>query len=85
MNNEELQSRREFFKKAAKVALPVVAAVALASAPAIVNAAEVNMGCESCLGNCSGGCKNTCSGSCSCGCTGCRNSCVGSCSCTSRK
>ena len=36
--NEELQSRREFFKKAAKGALPILAAVALAGTPAIVNA-----------------------------------------------
>lgn len=30
-NNEELQSRREFFKKAAKSALPILGAVVLAS------------------------------------------------------
>lgn len=30
--NEELQSRREFFKKAAKGALPILGAVVLASA-----------------------------------------------------
>lgn len=84
MNNEELQSRREFFKKAAKATLPVIAAVALASAPSIVNAAETNMSCDSCVGSCSG-CSSTCTGSCSCGCTGCRSTCSGSCSCTSRK
>ena len=32
-SNEELQSRREFFKKAAKAALPVVGAVVLSSLP----------------------------------------------------
>ena len=38
--NEELQSRREFFKKAAKGALPILGAVVLASAPGLANAAE---------------------------------------------
>lgn len=40
--NEELQSRREFFKKAAKGVLPILGAVVLAGAPAIVKAAEEN-------------------------------------------
>lgn len=72
--NEELQSRREFFKKAAKGALPILAAVALAGAPAIVNAATKDpMGCSrygcgictnSCTGECKGGCRYTCSGGC---------------------
>lgn len=46
--NEELQSRREFFKKAAKSALPILGAVVLASAPGIANAAEsaAEMGCS---------------------------------------
>ena len=43
---EELQSRREFFKQAAKKALPVIGAIALASTPIIANAAEKEpMGC----------------------------------------
>lgn len=73
--NEELQSRREFFKKAAKGALPILAAVALAGAPALVNAATPKdpMGCSkygcgvctsSCSGACKGGCYTTCSGGC---------------------
>lgn len=37
--NEELQSRREFFKKAAKGALPILGAIVLANAPAVINAA----------------------------------------------
>lgn len=74
VKNEELQSRREFFKKAAKATLPMIAAVALASAPAIVNAATTDpMGCSkygcgvctnSCTGCCKGGCDTTCSGGC---------------------
>lgn len=67
MNNEELQSRREFFKKAAKATLPMIAAVALASAPAIVNAAETASGCRGCASYCTGGCSGNCV------------SCVGSC------
>lgn len=73
--NEELQSRREFFKKAAKGALPILAAVAMASAPNIIKAAEntpmgCNYGCSGvcysspCQGTCSGGCRTTCTGTC---------------------
>jgi len=77
---EELQSRREFFKKAAKGALPIVAALALAGTPNLLKAAESTpMGCNSgCTSTCSGSCKGTCSAcaagcsnSCSNGCTGC--------------
>lgn len=65
--NEELQSRREFFKKAAKGALPVIAAIALANVPAITNASEMASGCRGCATYCSGGCTGSCT------------SCVGSC------
>lgn len=77
MNNEELQSRREFFKKAAKATLPMIAAVALASAPAIVNAAEATpMGCSSgCYTTCSATCKGTCVGGCNSKCSGCGTAC----------
>ncbi len=72
--NEELQSRREFFKKAAKRTLPILGAVVLASAPAIMNAAES----EYCT--CSGDCKGSCSGSCVSNCRlACGNSCIGTC------
>ncbi len=75
VKNEELQSRREFFKKAAKGALPILGAVILAGAPQVLNAAEPKdpMGCTkygcgtctgSCRGNCKGGCQTTCSGGC---------------------
>ena len=79
--NEELQSRREFFKKAAKGALPILGAIVLANAPAIANAAEeAPMGCKygctavcstsACQGTCSGGCRFTCTHG--CGNYGCR-------------
>lgn len=70
--NEELQSRREFFKKAAKAALPVVGAAILASVPFVKS--EAATGCFE------GGCIIYCKGSCSDGCQGgCSDSCYGSC------
>lgn len=71
--NEELQSRREFFKKAAKAALPIVGAVVLSQMPISMQATE-KTGCDytcktscngDCYGHCHYGCKNTCSGTCS--------------------
>lgn len=68
--NEEIQSRREFFKNAAKGALPILGAVLLANAPVIARAAdsEAPMGCT---GSCYSGCKN--------GCTSCKYTCKGGC------
>ena len=44
---EEIQSRREFFKNAAKGVLPILGAMLLAGSPAIVKAASiVPMGCS---------------------------------------
>lgn len=87
--NEELQSRREFFKKAAKGVLPILGAVVLAGAPAIVKAAEESpMGCNgyckagcgsSCTGSCTGGCVNTCARSCTACSDGCARGCHASC------
>lgn len=89
--NEELQSRREFFKKAAKGALPIIAAAVMASAPAVVKAANTPMDCYSgCVYGCEGGCNDSCYGSCKGGCNAsciqgncayfCTGSCKGSCS-----
>jgi CXXX repeat radical SAM target protein len=77
---EEIQSRREFFKKAAKAALPVVGAAILSSVP-FMNAEAVT-GCEfGCTTSCSGGCYGECKGTCQQGCYfGCRNTCDGTCS-----
>lgn len=69
--NEELQSRREFFKQAAKAALPVVGAAIMASVPFVKS--EAATGCTY------GGCTYGCEGSCSGGCQGCSDSCYGSC------
>ena len=78
--NENLQSRREFFKKAAKAALPVLGAIALSSVP-LQNAHGASaMGCQGCTSICTGacgGCTN-CTGCTSCsGCTGCSLNCYG--------
>ena len=73
--NEELQTRREFFKKAAKGALPILGAIVLANSPVIAKATEstpsgCHYGCtavcstSACQGTCSGGCRFTCSGGC---------------------
>lgn len=78
---KEIQSRREFFKKAAKGALPILGAVILASSPIISKATESEpMGCHSCSGTCKGGCYGTCYGTCKGGCIGsCKGTCDGTC------
>ena len=70
-NKEELQSRREFFKSAAKAALPVIGAVVLANAPAFNAVAAESSVCP-----CSGTCKGSCHYSCD---TGCQSTCIGGC------
>ncbi len=77
-NNEELQSRRDFFKNAAKAALPIIGAVMLSANPAIAKTIEAT-GCQSyCTGSCSRachqGCNRTCMGTCK---TTCQQSCKG--------
>lgn len=74
-NNEELQSRREFFKKAAKSALPILGTFLLTQMPAIVEARSPITGCDGCMGQCMRGCKNGCSGGCG---SSCNMSCQGS-------
>ena len=74
--NEEHQSRREFFKKAAKAALPVLGAVVLASMPGDLFAFNrtgcngCSSACSSCTGSCAGGCTGSCTGSCTVNCVG---------------
>lgn len=84
-SSEELQSRREFFKKAAKAALPVVGAVVLSSLP-ILKSEAASTGCSYgncegyCSGSCYGGCGNSCGGNCIGSCSGdCMGSCRGTC------
>lgn len=84
VQNEELQSRRDFFKNAAKAALPILAGAVIASNPILAASAEIPMGCNySCSGGCSGSCSSSCgfgcSGSCKGGCGGCKGACTSSC------
>lgn len=79
---EEIQSRREFFKKAAKGTLPILGAVMLSALP--LNRADAQWGCSSCSGGCEG-CNDSCYGSCKgdCGrdCSNiCSSNCYSSCS-----
>lgn len=70
--NEELQSRREFFKKAAKGVLPIIALLAVANNPIVAKTTKT-MGCtiDACTATCMGACKGTC--------RGCAHSCSGTC------
>lgn len=86
---EELQSRREFFKKAAKGVLPFLGAILLANAPSIIKAkdADPQFCMFGCAGFCAGGCYSTCLGYCMGTCSGCVGfckeqciGCIGSCS-----
>ena len=85
--NKNLQGRREFFKEAAKKALPIIGAVALMSNPMFANAmksetTDCSSGCyASCTGTCSGGCKGRCDTECALACGGsCKGGCQGGCS-----
>ena len=88
--NEELQNRRDFFKKAAKSALPILGAIVLAGAPHILKATEKSpMGCNygcagACYTQCYGclhSCNRMCADSCNFNCKGgCKGGCMGTCS-----
>ena len=73
--NNETQNRREFFKEAAKKALPLFA-VALIG-PSILSSCKKVTDCGS---SCSGSCKSSCRGDCYSTCSGsCDDSCSGTC------
>lgn len=78
IQNEELLSRRRFFKNLSKGILPILGAVVLISIPVVTRAMEKQpMGCNY---SCAGTCMNTCSGSCRGGCdTSCYNQCYSTC------
>ncbi len=76
--NEELQSRRDFFKKAAKATLPILAVTVLGST---VLSCEKDDEEDGCRNGCSGACQSSCSGNCSGYCSGsCSGFCDGTCS-----
>ena len=79
---DELQNRREFFKSAAKGALPILGAILFAGVPNVLKAAEKEpMGCSNgCWYSCYGTCKSYCEGACKGTCTAyCNGSCAGGC------
>ncbi len=89
MKDEKLQSRREFFKNAAKSSLPILAGALLANVPIISNAAKHSMNCDYyCSGGCTngcGGCDSSCKGECTWTCSGsCKEYCTGGCQGTCR-
>ena len=81
--NEEIQSRREFFKNAAKSALPILGVAFLVSNPIVAKASEA-MGCS--ISGCKGTCEHSCDGSCVSECRlACNNRCVNTCEYTCEK
>lgn len=85
--NEELQTRREFFKEASRKALPLLAFAALGSTVLASCEKESTSSTRSssssssgCKGGCSGSCSSSCSGDCDGGCTNnCDSLCGGDC------
>ena len=91
-NNDELISRRQFFKKAAGLVLPAIALTAL---PGILTSCEIDEplveggegGGSSSGGSCKGNCKSVCTRNCASTCkalaihvpSSCNTSCKGSC------
>ena len=76
--NEELQSRREFFKSAAKAALPVLGVAVLSQLP--ISASAAVAGCNACSGTCKSSCDKACVHTCINTCSGdCRRECKGTC------
>lgn len=92
---KELQNRRQFFKEAAKKALPIIGAVALLSNPVMANAIEKErLDCSNCTNTCRGGCNGNCHQGCKSNCAlncegnshsvgyncdGCKGKCMGGC------
>lgn len=74
---KEIKTRREFFKQAAKEALPFIAGIVLLQIP-MVSKASTSTGCEGCFGYCTG-CQFSCEGRCNGKCKGCEGDCKGSC------
>lgn len=87
-NKKEVQSRREFFKRAAKGVLPIVSALSISSIPIQLSAEspvnsckyDCRFGCEGCSGSCYEECEGTCKDGCYSTCTGkCSGECQGNC------
>ena len=80
-NNKETQTRREFFKNAARKALPILGAIALFRNPLITKAAEHEvLECNGCQDYCVKGCRTGCGGGCHDHCAlSCSESCIRAC------
>ena len=74
--NEELQSRREFFKKTAQNVLPFLGVVALSPLLTSCDPDDDDDGPRGCGNSCSGSCEGDCAGDCDDNCTAdCWNGC----------
>jgi CXXX repeat radical SAM target protein len=79
---EQIQNRREFFKNAAKKALPIIAIAALSSMPLLSKAVEKEnpQECSTCYTGCYGSCEDQCVRYCTHTCRGyCSGECKGYC------
>ncbi len=77
--NKTYQSRRSFFKNAAKGVLPILGAIILNQLPTTGYAQNsmIEMGCKT---GCQGGCRTLCEEGCSHSCNGnCNDTCTGHC------
>lgn len=75
---EELQSRRDFFRKAAKTALPIIGAMVIGQS--LLTSCDEDDEPDGCKNGCSGNCQSSCSGDCDGGCTNnCDSLCGGDC------
>ena len=81
MKDNELKNRREFFKEAAKKALPVIGLVAFSNVlPVLSSCSKENYDCTDCTAECSSGCMTSCEGSSqSYNCAACSSTCSGAC------
>ena len=86
--NNDLQTRRDFFKKAAEKTIPMLGILMLTNGlPFLTSCKKEDIsgggsygGCD-CSGGCTGSCRSGCTGTCSTGCAGaCGYGCAGSCS-----
>lgn len=82
-NKDEIITRRQFFKRAASVVLPAVAAVVL---PSALTSCEYDplegvpsTGCNGCSGGCKSGCSGSSKGTTTCRATQCKGTCGTSC------
>jgi CXXX repeat radical SAM target protein len=81
-NEKENLSRREFFKRAAKGALPIIGGIIMANIPfAQTKANDCGYSCNnSCYGTCYGSCQSLCYNGCNGSCSGsCQRNCLQSC------